>query len=88
MPVAWSNVYVPCPVIVTMPSASQAAGDDAGVMRQVAEVLNPAADVARPDVPVNVVNATVSPGLTDLPCGVATGVAGALTVGVIVAFVT
>ena len=50
-----------------MPSASQAAGDDAGVIRHVAVVLNPAAEVARPDVPVNVVNVTVSPGLTDLP---------------------
>ena len=53
--------------MVTMPSASQAAGDDAGVMRQVAEVLKPAAEVARPEVPVKVVKATDSPGLTDLP---------------------
>ena len=61
------------------------AGFDAGVMRQVAELLNPAAAVAKPLTPVVVVKVAVAPGNTDLESGFATGVAGAVTVGWIVA---
>ena len=68
-----------------MPSASQVAGEDAGVMRQVDAVLNPVGDVAIPPVPVRVVKATVPPGITALDSGVATGTGGNATVGVIVA---
>ena len=48
-----------------MPSASHVVVE--GVNKHVADVLNPTPDVARPDAPVKVVNATVLPGLTDLP---------------------
>ena len=60
-------------------------GTEAGVIKQVNEVSSPTPDVAKPPVPVNVVNATVPPGMTVLDCAVATGAAGAVTVGVIVA---
>ena len=86
-PVEVFNVYVPSPAIVTMPSASQVAGDDAGVMRQVAAVSKAAVDVARPEAPVKVVNATVPPGMIDFVSGVAAGGAGSATVTVMVAFV-
>jgi hypothetical protein len=56
-------------------------------MRHVAAVSNAAVEVARPEVPVKVVNATVPPGITDFVSGVATGGAGSATVTVIVAFV-
>ena len=82
------SVYVPCPAIVTTPSASQAAGLDAGVMRHVAEVFKPAAAVARPEVPVIVVKVAVPPGITDCDSGVATGAAGAVTLAVMVAVVS
>ncbi len=42
--------------------------------------------VARPPVPVTVVNVAVPPGITILVCGVATGGAGIETVAVMVAF--
>ena len=54
-------------------------------MRHVNEVLKPAAAVAKPEVPVVVVKVAVAPGNTDFDSGVATGVAGALTVGRMVA---
>ena len=82
------NVYVPTPFTVTTPSASHAAGDEPGVIKQVTVALSPTPDDARPFVPVKVVNATVPPGITDLVSGVATGAAGSPTVGVIVALVT
>ena len=86
-PVDVFNVYVPSFAIVTTPSASQVAGEDAGVIRHVAVVSNAAVEVARPEAPVRVVNATVPPGMTDFVSGVATGGAGLATVTVIVAFV-
>lgn len=86
-PVEVFNVYVPSFAIVTTPSASHVAGDDPGVMRHVAAVSNPAADVANPEAPVKVVNDTVPSGMTDFVCAVATGGAGSATVTVIVAFV-
>ena len=71
-----------------MPSASQVAGEDAGVIRQVDAVLNPVGDVAIPLVPVSVVKATVPPGITAFASGVAVGTGGNATVGVIVAEAT
>jgi hypothetical protein len=47
-----------------MPSASQTAGLDAGTIRHVKEVLNRAGAVAKPPVPVRVVNVAVAPGIT------------------------
>ena len=41
-PVVVFSVYVPTPATVTTPSASHAAGDDAGVMRHVDAVVKPA----------------------------------------------
>ena len=58
-----------------------------GVNKQVAVapvVANPA-PVARPAVPVVVVNEIVAPGSTSLVSGFAVGASGAETVGVIVA---
>ena len=60
-------------------------GTEAGVIKHVTEVSNPTPEVANPPVPVSVVKATVPPGITVLVCAVATGAAGAVTVGVIVA---
>ena len=57
-------------------------------MRHVAEVLKPATAVAKPPVPVTVVNVTVPPGITDFVSGPATGTAGAVTLGVMVAEVS
>ena len=57
-------------------------------MRHVNAGSNPAAAVARPLVPVVVVNDAVAPGITDFVSGFATGRAGAVTVGVIVALAT
>ena len=54
-------------------------------MRQVAEGFKPAIALAKPDVPVIVVNATVPPGITAFAFGVATGTGDKPTVGVIVA---
>ena len=73
---------------MTTPSASQAAGFDAGVMRHVNDVLKPAAAVARPEVPVVVVKVAVPPGVTDFDSGVATGAFGAVTLAVMVAVVS
>lgn len=84
-PVDAFKVYVPCPAMVTMPSASQVAGDDPGVIRHVEEGTSPTPDVARPLAPVMVVNVAVPPGITAFESGVATGNAGKETVGVIVA---
>ena len=78
-------MYVPSPAIATTPSASHAAGEEAGVIKHVAAVLNPAAAVARPLAPVMVVKETDAPGSTAFALGVATGTAGAVTVDVIVA---
>jgi hypothetical protein len=72
--------------MVTMPSESHVTGDEAGVMRQVAEVLKLDGVVERPLAPVTVVKAVDPPGITIFVCGVATGSAGIETVGVIVAF--
>jgi hypothetical protein len=74
--------------MATMPSASHVAGEEAGVIRHVTEVLNPAVAVARPLVPVSVVKVAVAPCKTDFVSGFATGRAGAVTVGVIVALAT
>ena len=74
--------------MVTMPSASHVAGDEPGVIRQVKEELNAATVVARPFVPVRVVNEIVPPGITDFDCGVALGAVGVDTKGVIVALVS
>ena len=68
-----------------MPSASHAAGEEAGVIKHVAAVLKPAAAVAKPLAPVIVVKATDAPAKTVLAFAVATGAAGAVTVGVMVA---
>ena len=46
-----------------MPSASHVVVE--GVKRQVTVELNPIPEVARPPVPVNVVNATEAPGIND-----------------------
>ena len=86
-PVALSNVYVPSFAIMTTPSASQVAGEEAGVIKHVAAVSKGAVDVAKPETPVRLVNATVPPGITDFVCAVATGGAGSATVTVIVALV-
>ena len=86
-PVEVFSVYVPSFAIVTTPSASHVAGDEPGVIRHVAAVSNAAVEVARPEAPVKVVNATVPPGITDFVSGVATGGAGSATVTVIVALV-
>ena len=72
---------------MTTPSASQASGDEAGVIKHVNEVFSPTPEVASAPVPVKVVKATVPPGMIDLVSGVATGAAGGSTVGVIVALV-
>ena len=72
---------------MTTPSASHASGDEAGVIKHVNDVLSPTPEVASAPLPVNVVKATVPPGMTDLVSGVATGAAGGLTVGVMVALV-
>ena len=71
---------VPSPEIFTIPSASQDAGDEAGVIRHVTEVFKPATELAKPEVPVSVVNAAVPPGATLSVFGVATGKAGKPTV--------
>jgi hypothetical protein len=68
-----------------MPSESQTAGFDAGTIKHVNEAFNPAAAVAKPLVPVMVVNVAVAPGITDFDWAVATGAAGSETVGLIVA---
>ena len=87
-PVAAFNVYVPSPAMVTIPSASQLAGEELGTIKQVREVLRPTPDVAKAPVPVIVVNVAVPPGITALDSRVAVGAAGRETVGVIVAPVT
>ena len=74
--------------MATMPSASHVAGEDAGIMRHVNVGSSPAAAEARPLVPVVVVKVAVAPGNTDFDSGFATGRAGAVTVGVIVALAT
>jgi hypothetical protein len=58
------NVYVPTPLTVTTPSASQESGFDPGVIRHVNDEFNPTTELAKPDVPVIVVNETVPPGIT------------------------
>ena len=79
---------MPWPAIVTIPSASQVAGEDPGVMRHVAFEFKPTLELASPPGPLMVVNVAVPPGITDFDSGVATGAVGIATVGVIVAFVT
>ena len=87
-PVEVFNVYVPTPTTVTTPSVSQASGVEPGVIKQVNDVSRPTPEVASAPVPVKVVKATVPPGMTDFDSAVATGAAGAVTVGVIFAPVT
>ena len=58
------------------------------MMRHVAEVLKPAAAVAKPLVPVVVVKVAVAPGITDLVSGEATGAVGAVTLAAMVAVVS
>jgi hypothetical protein len=86
-PVAGFNVKVPSPEIVTTLSASQTAGLEAGVIKQVAfePLVCNCVPVASPEVPVIVVNVAVPPGITAFISGVATGAGGGVTVGVIVA---
>ena len=87
-PVVVFNVYVPTPLTITTPSASHASGEDPGVMRHVTEAFNPAGELAKPEAPVRVVNATVPPGLTDFDSGKAVGAPGGFTIGEIFALVT
>ena len=82
-PVVVFNVYVPSPAMVTTPSASHDVV--LGVIKQVDAATRPTPEVARPFEPVIVVNVAVPPGITASVSGVATGAAGAVTVGVIVA---
>ena len=63
-PVAVFNVYLPTPTTSTTPSASHSSGEDPGVMRHVADAVNPTTELAKPDAPVIVVNETVPPGIT------------------------
>ena len=77
---------MPTPTTVTTPSGSHVVV--LGVNKQVDAFVKPATAVARPPIPVSVVNATVPPGMTALLSGVATGGFGNATVGVIVALVT
>ena len=69
--------------MVTTPSASHDVV--LGVIKQVDAATRPTPEVARPFEPVIVVNVAVPPGITASVSGVATGAAGAVTVGVIVA---
>jgi hypothetical protein len=87
MPVAAFNVYVPSLATVTIPSASHDAGDDPGIIKHVAAVLNGACAVARPDALVNVVKVVVPPGMTVLDSGLAVGAVGVPTVTCISALV-
>jgi hypothetical protein len=84
-PVAGLSVNVPSPEIVTTLSESHVVVP--GVYRHVTPVPDVlrSVPVARPDVPVIVVNATVPPANTALVSGVASGAGGGVTVGVIVA---
>jgi hypothetical protein len=85
-PVVGLSVNVPSPEIVTTLSESHVVVP--GVYRHVTpvpDVLRPV-PVARPDVPVIVVNATVPPANTAVVSGVAAGAGGGSTVGVIVEF--
>lgn len=82
-PVEVFNVYVPSPEIVTTPSASQVVV--LGVIKHVDAATRPTPEVAKPFEPLIVVKVAVPPGITALVSGVATGAAGAVTVGVIVA---
>jgi hypothetical protein len=86
-PVVGFSVKVPSPANVTTLSASHEAGLELGVIRHVA--LTPlvcnCVPVAKPEVPVIVVNVAVPPGITAFVSGVATGAGGGVTVGVIVA---
>jgi len=82
-PVVVFNVYVPSPAMVTIPSASQVVV--LGVTKQVDAATRPTPEVAKPFAPVIVVKVAVPPGMTASVSAVATGAAGAVTVGVIVA---
>ena len=84
MPVAGSSTYVPSPVMVTELSASHVVV--LGVNRHVAvaPVVARPIPVARPEVPVIVLNATDEPGNRSFVSGVATGAAGGSTIKVIV----
>ena len=84
-PVVVFNVYVPSPAMVRIPSASQASGSEAGVIKHVDPATRPTPEVAKPFAPVIVVNVAVPPGMTAFVSAVATGATGAVTVGVIVA---
>jgi hypothetical protein len=86
-PVAGFNVKVPSFAIVTTLSASHTAGLEDGVMRHVAfaPLVCSCVPVAKPEVPVIVVNVAVPPGITGFVSGVAAGAEGGVTVGVIVA---
>jgi hypothetical protein len=85
MPVVGFNVKVPSPAMVTTLSESHVVV--VGVYRQV--LLSPlvcnCVPVAKPEVPVIVVNVAVPPGITGFVSAVATGAGGGVTVGVIVA---
>jgi len=65
---------------------TQVFGVTAVLIKQVAEVVKVGPPVvARPPVPVRVVNATEDPGSTNFVSAVAVGGGGGVTVGVIVA---
>jgi hypothetical protein len=85
MPVAGSSTYVPSPVMVTELSASHVVV--LGVNRHVAvaPVVARPVPVARPEVPVIVVNATDEPGNKSFVSGEAVGGGGGTTVGVMFA---
>ena len=57
-------------------------------MRHVTDVFKPAMELAKPEVPVRVVNAIVPPGITDFESGKAVGAPGGFTIGEIFALVT
>jgi hypothetical protein len=87
MPVAWSIDQVPSPLVNPVP---QVFGVTEVSTKQVAvapAVARPV-PVARPELPVIVVNETVPPGRTDFVSGAAVGAVGGVTVGVTVEFAT
>jgi hypothetical protein len=84
MPVAGSSTYMPSPVIVTELSASHVVVPGVNRHVAVAPVVASPVPVARPEVPVVVVNATDEPGNTSFVSGVAVGAVGGSTVKVIV----
>ena len=79
----FTKVNVPSPGISTTPSASQAAGNEPGVIRHVTDVFKPATELANPDAPVSVLNDAVPPGATLSVFGVAVGGVGKPTVTLI-----